>query len=622
MFFSLKARIQLTSLAIIALAMALVSVVSYFTVKSHYEDTIKSNLDAVIKSNVDNIEHWVSSSITMVEAARSRMREADQLPALRQLAESGGFAMAYMARTDGSLISSDGWQPGSDYDPRQRIWYQEAVKAGRTVLTMPYTDISTGALVVTIATPVTQDGQLRGVLAGDITLASIIASVAAIRPTPESFAFLSRKGETLIAHPDAKLSLQPVTILNPLLTPQLLAAATRDDHWQQMELGGRSRLLRVTPIAGSEWELGVALDSHEATSGLRAIIQSSLATLLVVTLSAAVLLGLWLKRAFVGLIHARDAMENIASGTGDLTRRLPVSGRDEVAQIAGAFNRFVGKVEQVLIDIRDSSESIRLASDEIAQGSQDLSARTESTAANLQEASASMEQLTGTVGLTAESSQQASQLSQGATRVASQGSEVVAQMVQTMGDIDAASQQIAEIVSVVDGIALQTNLLALNASVEAARAGEQGRGFAVVASEVRQLASRSAAAAQQIRQLIDASADKTRNGAELAQNVGESMERVVASVDQVAGVLGEISAATREQSQGIAQVNLAVAELDRMTQQNALLAGESTAAAAHLREQARRLSLSVGAFKLSGAAPEPAPLRSTPHQQEAEAVFL
>ncbi|MCQ4346585.1 methyl-accepting chemotaxis protein [Pseudomonas stutzeri] len=621
MFSSLKVRIQLTSLAIIALAMTLVSVVSYFTVKSHYEATIKGSLDAVIASNVGTIEQWVSTSVAMVEATRSGMLGTDPLPPLQQLAESGGFAMTYMARTDGSLTSNTGWKPASDYDPRQRIWYRETVAAGRAVLTMPYVDVSSGELVVTIASPVEQDGRLIGVLAGDIALSSIVESVAAIRPTPQSFAFLSSKGETLIAHPDDQLSLQPVATLNPLLTPQFLAAANQDDRWRQLELDGRSRLLRVTPIAGSEWELAVALDQHEATAGLRAIVQSSLTTLAVVTLSVAVLLGLWLKRAFAGLVRARDAMEDIAGGSGDLTKRLPVDGRDEVAQIADAFNRFVGKVEQVLVDIRDSSESIRLASDEIAQGSQALSARTESTAANLQEASASMEQLTGTVGHTAEASQQASRLSQEATGVASQGSEVVIQMVRTMEDIDSASRQIAEIVGVVDGIALQTNLLALNASVEAARAGEQGRGFAVVAGEVRQLASRSAAAAQQIRQLIEASTGKTHNGAALAQTVGASMERVVASVDQVATVLGEISAATREQSQGIGQVNLAVAELDRMTQQNAGLAGASTAAADHLRAQAQRLSLAVGAFRLSRRGPVDAPSGATHAPAAAEPTF-
>lgn len=599
MFSTLQARIRAACLAIIALAMILASGINYLSVSSNFTQTQQTDLDAVIRSNVSGIEHWIATSRTMVEAARDHLDGDNPLPVLRQLADSGGFGMTYLAGSDGRMIPNNDWQPASGYDPRKRPWYQETVAADRTILTLPYIDLSTNELVVTVATPVKRNGQLIGVIGGDISIARVTASIAGIRPTPASYAFLFSGNETLIAHPDSSLVLQPLTRIDAALTPSHAKELTQADRWQPFQLGGQDTLLRVAPIGGSDWSLAVALDEHEANASLRAIIRSSFLTLLAVTLIAAVLLGALLKRSFSGLLHVRDAMEDIANGNGDLTRRLPAEGRDEVTQIANAFNSFATKIEQLLLDIRTSSQSIRQASDDIAHGSDELSSRTDATAANLQQASASMEELTGTVSHTAEASRQASQLSQGAVEIASQGSTTVAQMVQTMMEIDSASQQIADIVSVVDGLAFQTNLLALNASVEAARAGEQGRGFAVVAGEVRQLASRSADAAHQIRQLIDASTKKTRSGADLAHTVGETMEQVVNSVEQVASVLGEISGATLEQSQGIAQVNQAVAELDRMTQQNAALAGASTAAATQLRGEAESLTVAVGGFRLS-----------------------
>ncbi|MFJ5536546.1 methyl-accepting chemotaxis protein [Vreelandella titanicae] len=293
-----------------------------------------------------------------------------------------------------------------------------------------------------------------------------------------------------------------------------------------------------------------------------------------------------------------ERMHDIAVGNGDLTRRLPANGRDESARLAIQFNAFVDKINDVLLDVRDSSDSVRAAAGEIAMGSQDLSARTEVTASNLQETSASMEQLTSSVEHTAAASRQANELSHSASQVASQGGNVVSQAVRTMNDIDSSSQRIAEIVSVMDGIAFQTNLLALNASVEAARAGEHGRGFAVVADEVRQLAGRSASAARQIKELIEDATAKTQAGSDLVRAAGATMNEIVASVSRVSDVLGEISAATSEQSQGIGQVNQAVAGLDRMTQQNAALVEESATAADRLESQSLRLAETVGSFVL------------------------
>ncbi|RTR04413.1 methyl-accepting chemotaxis protein [Halomonas nitroreducens] len=600
MLTSLRLRILVATLVVIAVALIINGAAGYYTVKSHNDRQIAQQLDAIASGNALAIEEWIAARSRMVEAAREPVTGEAPTRALIQLAESGGFLSTYLGRPDGSLTSSDGWVPPDDYDPRQRGWYLAATERDETIVSLPYVDANTGGMVVTVATPVKRNGRLVGVIGGDVVIDKLIAQVAAIRPTPSSFAFLSSEGETLIAHPDADLTLEPLSRVSERLTPAFMAELGRGEAaWRPVVVDEADKRLAVTPIAGSDWELGVVLDEHEATAGLRGLMSASAITLVGVALGAALLLGALLKVVFRRLLAVRDAMENVASGSGDLTRRLPEDGNDEVAQIANAFNRFVSRMESVMLTIRDSSESVRVAATEIATGGQDLSRRTENAASSLQQTSASMEEITSTVEHTAESSRQANGLAESATSVARRGGEAVDQVVTTMQGITDSSRRISEIVSVMDGIAFQTNLLALNASVEAARAGEQGRGFAVVAGEVRQLASRSAEAAKQIKGLIDTSAARTEEGATQVRQAGETMAELVESVTRVADVLGEITAATGEQSDGIGQVNVAVSELDRMTQQNAALVEESTTAAEQLKDQANRLAEAVGGFTLS-----------------------
>jgi len=294
--------------------------------------------------------------------------------------------------------------------------------------------------------------------------------------------------------------------------------------------------------------------------------------------------------------YARTVAQAIAAG--DLTRPIHVDGRDEASQLLGSLLQMQQWLRQVVGDVRLSSASIENASREVAMGNADLSVRTEQTASNLQQTASSMGQLTGTVGQSADSARQASQLASSAAEVAQRGGQVVAQVVTTMHEINASSKKIGDIIGTIDGIAFQTNILALNAAVEAARAGEQGRGFAVVASEVRSLAQRSAQAAREIKALIGASVEKVDSGSRLVADAGSTMTEIVASVQRVADIIGEVMAAATEQSQGIGQVNGAVAQLDQMTQQNAALVEQSAAAAESLKEQAQRLATLVATFNV------------------------
>ncbi len=318
------------------------------------------------------------------------------------------------------------------------------------------------------------------------------------------------------------------------------------------------------------------------------------------------------------LDQANELAARIAQG--DLTARIDTTRGDEFGALMKSLARMNESLARMVQQVRQSTDSIATASAEIATGNHDLSVRTEQTSSNLQSTASAMDELTTTVQHSADNARQASQLAASASTVAQKGGEVVQQVVSTMDEINASSKKIADIIGVIDGIAFQTNILALNAAVEAARAGEQGRGFAVVAGEVRSLAGRSAEAAKEIKGLINTSVEKVESGTELVTNAGATMGEIVQSVRRVADVIGEITAASAEQSAGISQVNSSIANLDQMTQQNAALVEQSAAAAQSMREQAEQLAQAVSVFKVNGmAAMAPRPVMDvTPRAEPAK----
>ncbi len=319
-------------------------------------------------------------------------------------------------------------------------------------------------------------------------------------------------------------------------------------------------------------------------------------------LIVAVISVFWLLRALIRpLQRAVSVTQRIAAG--DLAQVVDSTAKDEMGDLMQALQRMQQSLLSTVSAVRSNAEGVASASAQIAVGNNDLSARTEQQASALEETAASMEQLGSTVRHNADNARQANQLAVNASTVAQQGGDVVAEVVETMKGINASSQKIADIISVIDGIAFQTNILALNAAVEAARAGEQGRGFAVVASEVRSLASRSAEAAKEIKGLITASVERVEQGTQLVDKAGATMTEVVAAIRRVTDIVGEISAASSEQSQGVAQVGEAVTQMDQATQQNAALVEEMAAAAASLNTQAGELVNAVAVFQLNAYAP-------------------
>jgi methyl-accepting chemotaxis protein len=395
-----------------------------------------------------------------------------------------------------------------------------------------------------------------------------------------------------------------------------LLASLQKTHTAQIRVGGRTMRLIVNPVLDSGGNrLGFVVEWADRTDEvaveeeIAGIVRSAAAGDLSgrvrldgkqgFLLQLAEQINALLEASGAGLAHIQHMLQALAEG--DLSTRIDADLQGVYAGMKQDANTTAEQLATIVRQIQGASDAINTAAGEIAAGNDDLSRRTEQQAASLEETAASMEELTSTVKQNAEHARQANQLAVGAAAVASQGGEVVAQVVTTMSGIETSSKKIADIISVIDGIAFQTNILALNAAVEAARAGEQGRGFAVVASEVRTLAQRSANAAKEIKGLIDDSVIRVAEGSALVDQAGRTMQDIVASVQRVTDIMGEISAASQEQSAGIEQVHHTVTQMDEATQQNAALVEEATAAARAMEGQAGQLAGAVGAFKLPDA---------------------
>ncbi len=544
---------------------------------------------------------------TYVQAWENAGLDDAGLPAWQSYAKqvkqmSHAASVFYVSETSGKYLNETGLSRTLSKSNPGDQWFYSFLASGK-----PYTleldkDVGASTIMLFINARADAGGGKLAATGLGLSVDALADSIRAYKVGTSGYVYLVRANGSVLIHRDAALAdgkhlLKDLPGFNAELSAKLLngakftSASYDGAHGKQIVAASFVPELNLYVIG--EVPEAEVMDAVTRTATIAALVAG------LVGGGVGLLVIFLISRAIAAPVSRAAAMlGEIASGNGDLSRRMQVESEDEIGALADAFNRFVASLNTTISEVRDSTGAIASASSEIATGNLDLSNRTEAQASSLEETASAMEQLTSTVKQNADNARQANQLVASATSVAVRGGEVVGQVVATMGSITASSSKIADIIGVIDGIAFQTNILALNAAVEAARAGEQGRGFAVVAAEVRNLAQRSAAAAKEIKTLIDASVLQVSTGSKLVDAAGATMNEIVASVQQVADLMSEIAAASHEQSQGIGQINESITQMDDATQRNAALVEEAAAAAQSLQDQAANLARVVSVFKL------------------------
>ncbi len=499
-----------------------------------------------------------------------------------------------------------------DPKPGANDWYDIPKKNGKVFFTEPYEYPIEGkpVLMASLVAPIIIDGKFQGTSSADFMLPRLTAILAEQKVIEGGKLALLSNGGLYASFPVAEMLGKPAKNVPAAGLERIRLG----QPYEYEDSAGYIHLLQPIQVHKDipPWSVDLSFPKSVATASARELLMYTLGVALACALATAVILILVVSRLTRPLRTLGETMTELSSGDADLRVRLDVHGKDELAVIGNGFNAFVAKIHAVLLQVHSSAANVATSSAEIAQGNNDLSARTEQQASALEETAASVEELTSTVRENADNARQANELAGTASAVAQKSGAVVSKVIETMTSINASSTKIVDIISVIDGIAFQTNILALNAAVEAARAGEQGRGFAVVASEVRSLAQRSAAAAKEIKALIDDSVSKVALGSKLVDEAGSTMQQVVESVSRVTNIMSEITVATAEQSDGIAQVNQAIGQMDGVTQQNAALVEEAAAAAESLQDQAAQLAQAVSVFKLGQEEARAAPVKRAP----------
>ena len=500
-----------------------------------------------------------------------------------------------------------------DYDkPGAGDYYLLAQKQARPTLLEPY-EYNVGGkvmLITTLVTPIVENGKTLGVAGLDIPLSDLQSHVASVSAYDDGYASLLSNQAVYVGDRNAALvgkSLELGEATQPLKQAILQGQSWVQSDGRDLQTGEAiTRVFVPVKLEGIQtpWSLGLSIPTGRIFAQVQTMRYQALALGLLCAVLVVLCVGQMVNRMILRPLGGEpDAAAELAAqvAQGDFSQRVMLDSGD-ARSVMARLTAMQSSLSQVVLNVRSSAQSVALASTEISQGNMDLSQRTENQASALEQTSASMEQLNATVQQNAERSRSASGLASEAAKVAAQSGNAMEAMLQTMQAMNASSQRIADITGVIDSIAFQTNILALNAAVEAARAGEQGRGFAVVASEVRSLAGRSADAAKQIKQLIEASAHQVEAGSRQAEQVGATIRQVVDVISKVASLMAEVSSASAEQSAGVSQVGEAITHMDNSTQKNAALVEQMAAAASSLKGQADDLVNLVAVFKLSGEA--------------------
>ena len=618
---------------LLAASLVVFAAFALFTLYNDYlqRNAIREDLESYLREMGDvtssNIQNWLGGRLLLVEQttqtlARDHSPEAVSA-LLEQPALTSTFSFTYLGQQDGVFTMRPDSPMPAGYDPRSRPWYKDAVAAGGLTLTEPYVDAATQELIITAATPVKAAGNTLGVVGGDLSLKTLVQIINSLDFSGMGYAFLVSGDGKILVHPDKEQVMKTLSEVYPQNTPKIATG------FSEAELHGHTRILAFTPIKGLPsvtWYLALSIDKDKAYAMLSKFRVSAIAAALISIVAILVLLGLLIRLLMQPLHLMGRAMQDIAQGEGDLTKRLAVTSRDEFGVLGDAFNQFVERIHRSIREVagtahklHDVSQLVVNASNSSMANSDEQSNRTNSVAAAINELGAAAQEI-------ARNAADASHHASDANHQAEDGKQVVEQTIRAMNELsekisascaniealNSRTVNIGQILEVIKGISEQTNLLALNAAIEAARAGEAGRGFAVVADEVRNLAHRAQESAQQIQKMIEElqigaqeavstmteSQRYSLESVEIANRAGERLSSVTGRIAEIDGMNQSVATATEEQTAVVDSLNMDITEINTLNQEGVENLQATLRACGDLEQQATRLKQLVDSFRI------------------------